>query len=134
MLATPAREDGCRAAISAAVATTQVTPRTMARELIAHGKRVEFLTPADFFNRFDRGVCFAFFARSVSLLSEMLKSRRSALSKYRIDRGAFFAFFTGTDILLVTLLESGPHRANRVPARDLHSPSRNPLWKRGLVP
>jgi hypothetical protein len=57
--------------ISAAAAATQITPRTIARELIAHGKRMEFLTPAEFFNRIDCGGCFAFITRTDILLKEV---------------------------------------------------------------
>jgi hypothetical protein len=125
--------DSWRAAITMAMPTTQITPRPIARELIAHGKRMEFLAPAEFFNRIDRGGSFAFFRRSDILLSEILWSLRSAQSRYRIDRSGFFAFFTRTESSSEKFLgASGLHRANAVPARDWRSPSvthcGNPGW------
>jgi hypothetical protein len=80
--------------ISVAAATTQITPRTTAGELIAHGKRPECFAPAEFFNRLDRCGGFAFFTRSDILFNESVRSVRSAESKYRIDRGGLLAFFT----------------------------------------
>jgi hypothetical protein len=55
-----------------------MTPRTIARELIPHGKRMELVAPAEGFKRTDRGGCFACFRRSDIFLSEILWSLRSA--------------------------------------------------------
>ncbi len=44
----------------------QITPRTTARLLIAHGEGLDRLAPAEFFTRVDRRRCFAFFTRTTS--------------------------------------------------------------------
>jgi hypothetical protein len=78
---------------------TQINPRTIARGRIARGTRTELAAREAFFDRIDRGRFLAFFARTNILLSEILRSFRSAQSKYRIDCG-------GTDILLGEILRS----------------------------
>lgn len=109
MLATSARSDGRRAAISTAAAKTPISPRRIARGLVDRtGTEVArtgtgSVARVDFFARI---VCvgffalFALFAGTGILLSESLCSFRSALSTYRIDRGGFVDPFTRTDVLL----------------------------------
>lgn len=68
--------------IAAAAATTQITPKKIARERIARGSRERFFAPGELLGRIGRGGCVGFLRRSEILLNEIFWSLRSALSRY----------------------------------------------------